>query len=74
MNVILINQARLTLTPNQEANPEFQRGLKLAKETPSGQSPAGAASFTDATWIGFFTGKGKDCARTAAEVRISLGS
>ncbi len=70
VRVILANHDCLTLTEKQATNPEFQRGLRMGQGR---ETPVIADEFTDAEWIGFWTGHGQHCNRSADEVRQALG-
>ena len=70
MDIILANQAKMTLSPGQEGNTEFQKGLAQGK---TGKPPAGNDGLKPAGWIGFWTEMGLDCCKTADEVREILG-
>ena len=71
MDIILLDGNPLTLTETQVANTEFQRGLQMAIRENRG--PSMSDNFTEAAWIGNWTGFGMHCNRSATEVRKALG-
>ena len=72
MNIILTDRSTITLSQEEMNHPDFQKGMRVAREGGLRGSMWRLESFTPAAWIGYHAVLGMNTLKTEEEVHRAL--